>query len=62
MAKLLELGIQRDENGKVTNSDNVKGGYTSAPKKSSKPGKPSQAGDGVAEPLKEENEKFRARL
>ncbi|KAL5332720.1 putative heme-binding peroxidase [Aspergillus crustosus] len=33
-AKLIELGIQRDESGKVVNTDNVKGGYFSAPKKS----------------------------
>jgi peroxiredoxin len=36
-AKLLELGIRRDEKGDVTNSDNVLGGYMSAPKKSSVP-------------------------
>lgn len=33
-AKLIELGIQRDEQGNVTNTDNVNGGYISAPKKS----------------------------
>ena len=60
--KLLELGITRDEQGNITNSDNVGGGYHSAPKKSSKAGKPADAGDGVAEPLREENEKFRAKL
>ncbi|KAL4953872.1 heme peroxidase [Aspergillus filifer] len=32
-AKLIELGIQRDASGKVVNTDNVKGGYISAPKK-----------------------------
>ncbi|KUL89457.1 hypothetical protein ZTR_04368 [Talaromyces verruculosus] len=36
-AKLLELGIKRDEKGNVTNTDNVLGGYISAPKKSSAP-------------------------
>ncbi|KAL4963123.1 peroxidase [Aspergillus stella-maris] len=36
-AKLIELGIQRDASGKVVNTDNVKGGYVSAPKKSNKP-------------------------
>ncbi|KAI5310842.1 hypothetical protein KEM55_008290 [Ascosphaera atra] len=30
-AKLLELGIKRDEKGNITNTDNVKGGYHSAP-------------------------------
>ncbi|KAH7233104.1 putative heme-binding peroxidase [Fusarium tricinctum] len=33
-AKLLELGIVRDTEGNITNSDNEKGGYRSAPKKS----------------------------
>ena len=61
-AKLLELGISRDEQGKVVNSDNVDGGYVSAPKKSSQPGKPDKAGDGVAEPLREENKEFKAKL
>jgi cytochrome c peroxidase len=57
-AKLVELGIQRDENGKVINSDNEKGGYHSAPKKSSTPGKAEEVDSyGEAEPLKEENEK-----
>ncbi|KAI5205829.1 cytochrome c peroxidase-like protein [Aureobasidium subglaciale] len=60
--KLLELGIQRDANGNICNSDNVKGGYHAAPKKSSKPGKPKTAGDGIAEPLQEENARFKARL
>lgn len=60
--KLLELGIQRDANGNITNTDNVKGGYHAAPKKSSKPGKPKTAGDGIAEPLQEENARFKARL
>jgi cytochrome c peroxidase len=57
-AKLVELGIQRDENGKVINSDNEKGGYHSAPKKSSSPGKADEVDSyGEAEPLREENEK-----
>jgi cytochrome c peroxidase len=57
-AKLVELGIQRDENGKVINSDNEKGGYHSAPKKSSSPGKAEEVDSyGEAEPLREENEK-----
>ena len=68
-AKLVELGIQRDQDGKVTNSDNEKGGYHSAPKKSSKPGKPEVVDRyEEAEPLREHNERageekvIRARL
>jgi len=60
-AKLIELGIQRDESGKIINSDNVKGGYHPAPKKSSEPGRPSATNE-EAEPLRKENQKFRARL
>jgi cytochrome c peroxidase len=36
--KLLELGIVRDSSGIVLNTDSTKGGYISAPKKSSVPG------------------------
>jgi len=61
-AKLIELGITRDGKGKITNADNVKGGYHAAPKKSSTPGKPSETGDGEADPLAKENQKFRAKL
>jgi cytochrome c peroxidase len=63
-AKLMELGIQRDAEGRVTNTDNAKGGYHSAPKKSGKPGKPEEvdAPFGEAESLKKENEQLRARL
>ncbi|KAK5116872.1 hypothetical protein LTR85_009132 [Meristemomyces frigidus] len=62
-AKLVELGIERDEAGKITNADNVKGGYHSAPKKSGKPGLPKDVDRyGEAEPLREENKQFRARL
>lgn len=58
-AKLLELGIKRDESGNVVNTDNVKGGYVSAPKKSSRPGKPEETDRyGESEPLREENEEF----
>lgn len=60
-AKLIELGIVRDGSGAVVNTDNVRGGYHSAPKKSELPGAPGRA-DEEAEPLKKENEKFRARL
>lgn len=35
-AKLVELGIKRDAQGNVVNTDKVKGGYISAPKKSNK--------------------------
>ncbi|KAK3675884.1 hypothetical protein LTR78_004076 [Recurvomyces mirabilis] len=62
-AKLIELGITRDESGKVVNGDNVRGGYHAAPKKSQKPGKPlGMDRYGEAEPLRRENGAFRARL
>jgi peroxiredoxin len=62
-AKLVELGIQRDEKGNVTNTDNEKGGYHAAPKKSSTAGSPAKSTtDRVGEPLKEQNKAFRARL
>jgi cytochrome c peroxidase len=66
-AKLIELGIVRDTRGKVLNTDNLKGGYTSAPKKSSAPGKPEKTSDdkvdeNEAHTLKERNERFRARI
>jgi len=66
-ARLLELGIDRDEAGKITNADNEYGGYIAAPKKSEKPGFPDrtqgkeQIGD-EARPLHDENMRFRARL
>ncbi|PWY80989.1 cytochrome c peroxidase mitochondrial precursor [Aspergillus eucalypticola CBS 122712] len=52
-AKLVELGIRRDEKGVVLNTDNVKGGYISAPKKSNTPTGP---------PKKPKAEPVRARL
>lgn len=62
-AKLVELGIQRDESGKVVNTDNIKGGYHSAPKKNGKPGKESEVDRyGEAEPLREHNQQIRSRL
>ncbi|KAH9839601.1 putative heme-binding peroxidase [Teratosphaeria destructans] len=63
-AKLIELGIERDAEGKITNVDNVKGGYHSAPKKSGKPGKEYavDAPYGEADKLAKENKEFRARL
>lgn len=66
-AKLLELGIERDEQGKVMNSDNEKGGYHSAPKKRDVPGKTERSSDdkmpsSETEPLSRQNREFRARL
>ncbi|RDW65411.1 putative cytochrome-c peroxidase [Coleophoma crateriformis] len=66
-SKLVELGIQRDENGHITNVDNEKGGYHSAPKKKATPGNPAKSTDdksepSEAEPLQKENQAFRSRL
>lgn len=66
-SKLAELGIVRDEDGKILNSDNVRGGYHAAPKKPSTPGNPAKTTDdkvGPSEgaPLKEQNKSFKARL
>jgi cytochrome c peroxidase len=66
-AKLLELGIERDEAGRITNSDNEKGGYVSAPKKRDVPGKSSESSDdrmprSEAERLRRQNRELRARL
>lgn len=66
-AKLVELGIQRDENGNIINSDNKYGGYLSAPKKKAAPGSPAKSTDDKVCPseaasLKVDNKKFRARL
>jgi cytochrome c peroxidase len=66
-AKLIELGIQRDETGRITNVDNEKGGYHSAPKKRSTAGatdktqNKGQSGN-EANPLAKENLKFRSKL
>ena len=66
--KLLELGIQRDETGRIMNSDNEKGGYLAAPKKKPTPGSPAKStddkhGPSEGELLKERNTTFnRARL
>ncbi|KIV98837.1 uncharacterized protein PV09_09408 [Verruconis gallopava] len=65
--KLMELGIRRGENGEILNTDNVKGGYISAPRKSPVAGatsKTRQTGQSYdeASPLKQQNEAFRARL
>ncbi|CAG8980655.1 hypothetical protein HYALB_00013066 [Hymenoscyphus albidus] len=66
-SKLIELGIVRDGEGKILNTDNQKGGYHSAPKKSGKPGSPAKSTDdkvspSEAAPLKDQNEKFQAKL
>lgn len=42
-AKLIELGIRRDKEGNVVNTDNERGGYVSAPKKSDTPATPVMA-------------------
>lgn len=42
-AKLCELGIRRDAQGAVTNTDGTLGGYISAPKKSDTPTGPPRA-------------------
>lgn len=65
-AKLMELGITRDAQGKITNTDNEKGGYISAPKKSEELGQPGEVqGKGQvgaeAAPLAKQNQKFRQR-
>lgn len=69
--KLMELGIQRDAEGHVTNTDNEKGGYVSAPLKAQRLGAPDQVVPGgcpsgcpvakEAEPLARQNEKYRER-
>lgn len=64
--KLMELGIERDSKGTITNTDNEKGGYVSAPKKAENLGGPGQAqGKGQvgeeAAPLAKQNKDFRER-
>lgn len=65
-AKLVELGIQRGENGEITNSDNEKGGYHSIPQKKVIAGSPAKTTDDKVGPSEgeafEENKQFRARL
>lgn len=66
-AKLLELGIQWDDQGRITNSDNELGGYIAAPKKKNTPGNPENSSDDKIEvdeagPLARENRQFRAKL
>lgn len=59
-AKLIELGIQRDADGKITNSDNIQGGYHAAPKKRDDAG--TAASNEEADPLRRKNQEFRAKL
>ena len=59
-AKLIELGIQRDESGNILNADNEKGGYVGAPKKKATAGK--EGAGKEADPLAKENRDFRAKL
>lgn len=67
-AKLMELGIQRDATDRVVNSDNLKGGYLSAPKKSPVAGAQAKTKDNdtqidEASLLQKQNKNFqRARL
>jgi peroxiredoxin len=63
-AKLMDLGIVRDETGKVLNTDNVRGGYHSAPKKSSTPGAAGKSDKpfGEADKLAKSNEAHRSKL
>lgn len=63
-AKLIELGVYRDEDGiarfhhlEKAAKDAKQGGYDSAPKKSDRPGAPGQVGDGIASGAAKENEK-----
>lgn len=64
-AKLLELGIKRDGNGKLINEENQQGGYKSAPKKSDVATAPADQNRGQlgheAKLLQEDNEKIRRR-
>ena len=65
--RLMELGIERDAEGNITNTDSEFGGYISAPKKSDTPGKPGKVGDEKlpvheADGLEARNAKYRARL
>ncbi|KAI6091453.1 heme peroxidase [Hypoxylon rubiginosum] len=64
-AKLLELGIRRDVNGRIINEENVEDGYRSAPKKSDTATAPGdQNADQLgheAGPLKNKNTKFQAK-
>ena len=66
-AKLLELGIRRDADGKITNVDNEKGGYHAAPKKKQVPGATDRMTDDKVEgdearPLAKQNHAFQAKL
>jgi hypothetical protein len=60
------LGIQRDTEGRITNADNEKGGYISAPEKATPKIPEKSSGDKMlgdeAGLLKEKNRECRARL
>lgn len=58
--KLMELGIRRDAEGFVTNTDNEKGGYISAPIKSDDLDEAGEA-QGKSAVLAEQNKKYRER-
>lgn len=60
-AKLIELGITRDAQGNITNTDNERGGYHAAPKKSSQEGAPSKSNE-ESDSLKMQNARFQAKL
>ena len=58
-AKLIELGVYRDESG-IARADKVKsykGEYKSAPQKSHEPGAPGAGKDGEADPLARQNKR-----
>lgn len=62
--KLMELGIERDAKGNITNTDNEKGGYRSAPKKAEELGWPGEVQDKGqvskdAAPLAKQNKDFK---
>lgn len=57
-AKLIELGVYRDEDGIARFSNLEKGKYQSAPKKGDKPGAPGAGKDGLARKGAQENQKL----
>jgi len=65
--RLMELGLKRDAAGNVVNTDNVRGGYTSAPRKSPVAGDMVRTKQRIsdfdeAKDVKIENDQYRARL
>ncbi len=62
-AKLIELGVYRDETG-IARADKMKAysaEYKSAPKKSDEPGAPGAGKDGEADPLAKQNKAAHAK-